>query len=269
MNGLCPSRMKAALFTTRKGLLLALVWSLLLSDVPPVAAGTANAVAVRLDLLKEKIAEELTGTLKTNLLTGSYTTVWRQFEEAAIRALQEILPKHITELTSTNFDGGKPEREKNRLADLAILIGGETIEISIKSAQRSDNPENDMGTFRDHPNRRKLFAASFTLWVRYEESAAAIHCDRVFFDRTWRFTGKSSLVDGVKYRKKDGNMRPKSWVMFESGESFWKNEEDFEAAVKRAELFRANELIKEYLDDLSENDQRLLYEKLKPQFEKN
>ena len=66
------------------------------------------------------------------------------------------------------------------------------------------------------------------------------------FDRTWRFAGKSSLVDGVKYRKKDGNMRPKSWVMFESGEAFWNNQEEFEAAVKRAEVFRANELIKEY-----------------------
>jgi len=37
--------------------------------------------------------------------------------------------------------------------------------------------------------------------------------------------------------------------------------------VKKSELFRANELIKEYLDDLSESDQRLLYEKLKLQFE--
>jgi len=261
--------MKTAIFTVGRVFLLALVSSFYLSISPLTAASTATAVADRLDTLKGKIAEELTTVLKTNRLTGSYTTVWRQFEEAAIAALREILPKHITELTNTNFDGGTPGREKNRLADLAIVIGGETIEVSIKSAQHSANPENDMGTFRDHPNRRKLFAGSFTLWVRYEESGDAIHCDRVFFDRTWRFAGKSSLVDGVKYRKKDGNMRPKSWAMFESGESFWKSEEEFEAAVKRAEVFRANELIKEYLDDLSENDQRLLYEKLKPQFEKN
>jgi hypothetical protein len=125
-----------------------------------------------------------------------------------------------------------------------------------------------MGTFRDHPNRKKLFAAAFTLWIRYDEVGKEIKCDRAFFDRTWRFVGKSTLVDGVKYRKKDGNMRPKSWAMFNSGESFWKSEADFEAAVKRAELFRANELIKEYLDDLSESDQRLLYEKLKQQLEK-
>lgn len=262
-----PSRMNTALLAIWRVLLLALVAALFLVRAPLAAASSADAVAGRLDALKDRIAGDLNVVLKTNRLTGSYTTVWRQFEEAAIGALQQILPRHITELTTANFDDGLVGREKNRLADLAIVIGGETIEISIKSAQRAANPENDMGTFRDHPNRRKLFAGSFTLWVRYEASGEVIRCDRVFFDRTWRFVGKSSLVDGVKYRKKDGNMRPKSWAMFESGESFWKSEEDFEAAVKRAELFRANELIKEYLDDLSESDQRLLYEKLKSRFE--
>jgi len=180
--------------------------------------------------------------------------------------LESMLPRLIPELTATNFDAGKTGREKNRLADLAVVVGGETIEISVKAARRSGNPENDMGTFRDHPNRKKLFAASYTLWVRYDDSGKEIRCDRVFFDQTWRFVGKSSLVDGVKYRKKDGNMRPKPWALFDSGASCWKSEPDFDAAVKRSEIYRANELIKEYFGDLSESDQRLLYEKLKEKF---
>ena len=241
------------------------LWLLLLPTV--FAATTAKEVAQKLELLKGTIAAETTAILKTNQLAGSYTTVWRQFEDAAIVALEQILPQQIPELTATNFDSGKSGKEKNRLADLAIVIGKETIEISVKAARSSGNPENDMGTFRDHPNREKLFAASFTVWVRYNDSGNGIRCDRAFFDQTWRFVGKSSLVDGVKYRKKDGNMRPKPWAMFDAGESYWRTEADFEAAVKRAELYRANELIKEYLDDLSESDQRLLYEKLKPKFE--
>jgi len=236
-----------------------------------VAAGKAGepspaTIASRLDALKETIAAEVTARIKTNVLSTSYTTVWRQFEDAAIEALEEILPRHIPELTATNLDRGKTGREKNRVADLAVVCPDGTIEISIKAARGTANPENDLGTFREHPARQKLFAASFTLWVRYADSNGTIRCDRVFFDRTWRFVGKSSLVDGVKYRKKDGNMRPKSWAMFDSGESFWKSEGDFEAAIKRAELYRANELIKEYLDDLSESDQRVLYEKLKEKF---
>ncbi len=232
-----------------------------------VNALRAADVAGKLDTLKEVIAKEVTIELQRTNFTGSYTTVWRQFEDAATEALKKVLPRHIPGLSAEHFDTGAAGREKNRLADFAIVVGGETIEVSIKSARRSANPENDLGTFRDHPNRKKLFAASFTLFVRYDEGRSGIQCERVFFDRSWRFVGRSTLVDGVKYRKKDGNMRPKPWAMFDSGKAFWKSDADFEAAVKRAELFRANELIKEYLDDLSESDQRLLYEKLKQRFE--
>lgn len=249
------------------GVLLVVLFTLQGPCVPTFAQSNnplrAVEVAEKLDAFKETIAKEITVQLQRTNFSSSYTTVWRQFEDAAIDALKSILPRHLPELKAENFDTGTAGQEKNRLADFAIVIGAETIEISIKSARRSANPENDLGTFRDHPDRKKLFAASFTLWVRYDETAKAIRCERVFFDRSWRFVGKSSLVDGVKYRKKDGNLRPKPWAMFESGECFWKSEEDFEAAVKRAEVFRANELIKEYLDDLSETDQRMLYEKLR------
>jgi hypothetical protein len=226
----------------------------------------AQEVATQLEVFGKTIATEVTAMLKTNMLKTSYTTVWRQFEDAAIGALETILPRHVPALSATNFDSGNVGREKNRLADLAVVVGEETIEISIKAARRSANPENDMGTFHDHPNRAKIFADSFTLWVRYEDASGMITCDRVFFDRTWRFVGKSSLVDGVKYRKKDGNMRPKGWAMFDSGEAFWKTEAEFEAAVNRSETYRANELIKEHLQDLSEQDQRLLYERLREKF---
>lgn len=228
---------------------------------------TAAEAAAQLDARKDTIAAELTARLKASPLTGSYTTVWRQFEELAIEALGEVLPRQIPGLRMEHFDPGTTGREKNRVADLGLVLGDEHIEISIKSARRGANPENDMGTFRDYPNRKAFFAAAFTVWVRYEDAGEAIKCDRVFFDRTWRFVGKSTLVDGVKYRKKDGNMRPKSWAMFESGKSFWNSEAEFEAAVNRAQVFRANELIKEYLEDLSEADQRMLYERLKQQFE--
>ncbi|HEY9175531.1 MAG TPA: hypothetical protein VI136_24890 [Verrucomicrobiae bacterium] len=228
---------------------------------------SAVAVAKQLDAAKTTLAGEVTARLRTNAIHGSYTTIWRQFEDAAIDALCAVLPRHVQGLGLTNFDRGTTGHEKNRVADLAIVCSDGAIEISIKAARASANPENDLGTFRDHPNRKRLFAASFTLWVRYREADGDIRCDRVFFDRSWRFVGKSLLVDGVKYRKKDGNLRPKPWAMFESGESFWKTEAEFEAAVKRAELYRANELIKEYLDDLSEDDRRLLYERLKEEFD--
>jgi len=234
-----------------------------------VGAGepSAASVAAKLDGLHKILSTEFTGRLTTNVMRGSYTTVWRQFEDLAIEALRDNLPRHIPELSAKNFDGGQAGREKNRLADFAIICGTNVIEISIKAARAGENPENDMGTFRDHPNREKLFVASFTLWVRYEDVGETLRADRVFFDRTWRFVGKSTLVDGVKYRKKDGNMRPKPWSMFDSGKAYWQSEEEFELAVKRSEIYRANELVKEYLTDLSEDDQKLLHDRLHEKFD--
>ena len=234
-----------------------------------VAAEPVQAadLSTKLDSLKTTIADELTTALQKTNFDSSYTTVWRQYEDAVIDALIVILPNHVPELSRTNFDIGKTGREKNRLADFGITCGTNQIEISIKSARNSANPENDMGTFNDHPVRVRTFTSSFTVWVRYDDSMPEIKCDRAFFDKTWKFVGKSSLVDGVKYRKKDGNMRPKPWRMFDSGKTYWVSQEDFEAAVRRSEMFRANELIKEHLQDMSEQDQRMLYEQLKLRFD--
>ncbi len=227
----------------------------------------ARAVVEQLDTHRQAIAAALTDELQRTNLAVSYTVVWRAYEDLVVEALERVLPRHVPGLSVTNFDAGRAGREKNRLADFAIVLDDGTVEISIKAARKSANPENDMGTFRDHPRRKQLFVASFTAWVRYDDAdPRAIRCDRVFFDRTWRMVGRSTLVDGVKYRKKDGNMRPKPWAMFDSGEAYWADEARFEAAVRRAELYRANELIREYLDALSDQDQRLLYEKLREKF---
>lgn len=256
-------------FSNRLPLLLTVLLFAGFAFTTRAAEVSAEEVAANLDSLKDSIAAEVTTRLSTNIVHGSYTTAWRQFEDAAIDALEVSLPRHLPELTVKNFDDGRAQtgREKNRLADVAIRCGKNVIEVSIKAAQRTGNPENDMGTFRDHSNRQRRFSASFTLWVRYESAGENLRAERAFFDRTWRFVGKSSLVDGVKYRKKDGNMRPKPWAMFDSGQAYWKSEAEFAAAVKRAETYRANELVKEYLPDLSEDDQRVLYERLKEKFD--
>src|SRR6266568_9563818 len=79
------------------------------------APSSATVVAGKLDALKETIAKELTVRMRTNSVKGSYTTVWRQFEDAAIEAAEEVLPRHIPELSGKSFDSGKTGREKNRL----------------------------------------------------------------------------------------------------------------------------------------------------------
>ena len=106
-----------------------------LSITSKAAEVSAPDIAAKLDSLKPTIAAELTARMNTNIVRGSYTTVWREFEDNAIEALKEILPRHIPELSATNFDGGQTGREKNRPADFAINCGTNTIEVSIKASR--------------------------------------------------------------------------------------------------------------------------------------
>jgi hypothetical protein len=245
----------------------ALLCSILVCPAQTVQPPSATEVVAKLDEFKATLAAEVTAAMKTNTYAASYTTVWRNFEDDAQAAFCVALKKHIAGLTDASFDVGQTGTEKNRLADLAIVLTDGTVEVSIKAARRRQNPENDMGTFRDHPNRKKLFVASFTLFGRYDDSGPAITVERVFFDRTYRFVGKSTLVDGgVKYRKKDGNMRPKPWAMFDSGKAYWNTDEEFEAAMKKSQQYRATSLVKEYIQDMTDDEQRLLYEELKGKF---
>jgi hypothetical protein len=59
-------------------------------------------------------AAEVAARIKTNVLSTSYTTLWRQFENAAIEALENILPWHIPELTATYSDSRKTGRTLSR-----------------------------------------------------------------------------------------------------------------------------------------------------------
>lgn len=220
-----------------------------------------------LDSSKEEICEVVSAVLKNAQVKSSYTTVWRDFEELAIEVICKFLKNRIPKLTDDNFDYGSTGSEKNRLADLEIKDKTGSVFVSIKAARLGKNPQNDLGTLRQYPSKKKLYLASFELWVRYSD-ADGIAVDRVFFDRAYRFVGKSNLAKGgVIYRKKDGNMRPKSWQMFDSGDTCWATPEDFERAVEISRIYRANALVEEHLIDMNEQDQRALYEILKKKFE--
>ena len=76
---------------------------LFLASLTSLAADlAAREVATKLDSLKVTIAAELTARMATNSVRGSYTTVWRQFEDLAIRG-EEILPRDIPGLHARQF----------------------------------------------------------------------------------------------------------------------------------------------------------------------
>lgn len=242
--------------------------ALLVAVVTRVSAEslTAAGAAAQLEALRPTLVAAITAAVATNRYDTSYTTVWRDLEDDLSRALCAALTNHLAGFTADQCFAGVAGSEKNRPADLALVFGPDTIEISIKTARANQQPENDLGTIRELPARRRQFVASFALWARYDDRGATIQVDRVFFDRSYRFVGKSALLDGVKYRKKDGNLRPKPWAMFDSDTAFWATLEEFDAAVERSREFRARSLVQEHLRHMSEDDQRLLYEELRRKF---
>jgi len=223
-------------------------------------------VAAELRRLRRTITREVYDALKDMRITGSYTTVWRQYEDAAIDELILVL-KANTDLLDENFDKGEEGSEKNRLADLAIVCAEGTTAVSIKAARSYKNPANDLGTFRAYAKKKAQFIDTFELWVRYDDRGGVIRVDAVFFDESYKFVGEYKRTGGVDYRKKDGNLRPKSWKMFDNDSSYWNTPEEFATGFEVSRVYRANALVQEYLADLTEDDLKLLYENLKKRFE--
>lgn len=224
-------------------------------------------VAAELHRLRNIIVREVYEATKEVEIASSYTTVWRDCEDAAVREIIRILKENIPTLTDENFDAGEKGSEKNRLADLAIICDEGTTAISIKAARVGSNPQNDLGTFRAYANKKRQFTHTFELWVRYDDSGESIRIDAIFFDEAYRFVGVYKATGGVAYRKKDGNLRPKPWKMFDNDTTFWNSPEEFARAFEVSRIYRANSLVQEYLVDMTEEDLRTLYETLKTRFE--
>lgn len=225
-------------------------------------------IAATLDLNKNRIAAELAQALKPLVFGTSYINVWHDFEKAALELLPSILKKYAKCLTDDDFQFGVTGTEKNRLTDLGVLCNDGFTAISIKAARKSKSPRNDLGTFKSYPEKKRLFNASFEVWIRYDDSnPSRKKTDQVFFDRSYKFVGKRGKFNGVSYHSSTGNMRPKTWRMFDSNTSYWNTPEEFEEAVRVSDLFRANDLVNKHLGNMTEDDQRLLYELLKKKFE--
>jgi hypothetical protein len=199
---------------------------------------------------------------------GSYTTIWKKFQDKGVKALINVLSRRLR-ISRRCFDSGKEGSQKNRLADINVKALREHINLSIKTANASKSPQNDLGTIRNHPFRRKTFTGEFELWMKLRRVRGKWKTEGIYFEESFKFVGKSKASGGVKYRKKDGNMRPKPWRMFTTGESIWKSLAEFEKAVAVSKCYRANSIVKEHLGDLRKQDRRTVYDRLLKEFDRD
>src|SRR5262245_33122454 len=131
-------------------------------------------IAEKLDELKDDIVRDVTAELKDFADETSYTTVWRVLEDKGIPVICQIFASRVPELKDKNFDYGIKGKEKNRTADLAVRTDSENIIISVKTARKGRNSENDLGTLRSYPEKKAAFTASFDLWIRYDDSGGSV-----------------------------------------------------------------------------------------------
>ena len=68
----------------------------------------------------------------------------------------------------------------------------------------------------------------------------------------------------MKYREKDGNLRPKSWNDFSSNKSYVANYSDFRKQLAETDDYRAYRIISKKIKQISSNKD--LMDKLKEEF---
>lgn len=215
---------------------------------------------------------QIEGTIREAMLRfvaqADYSVVWKEYEKQVIKEFIEVV-KALPIPVKLNFIEGDEGSDKNRVADLLVRNADEGILISIKASRGNKNAANDLGTLRQYPEKKAAYSACYDVWVRYDDSNKPVKVTGIYFDRSYKFVGRMSDAygKGVSYRKKDGNMRPKSWDMFDRGESFWNTLEEFEAGIARSRSFRANSLVREHLENMTDADKRALFQELKRRFD--
>jgi hypothetical protein len=215
-----------------------------------------------------EIEAEIRQALSTFEAKADYSVVWKEYEKQAIKEFISVIEK-LRIATGIEFVEGEAGSDKNRLADLLVCNGIEKVLISIKASRSNKDSANDLGTIRQYAEKKALYTACYDIWIKYDDSVKPIQVKGVYFDRSFKFVGKMSrdYGSGVSYRKKDGNMRPKKWGMFDSRTCYWNTIEEFEAGIAMSRSFRANSIVLEHIEDMTLNDKHNLFSALKETFE--
>lgn len=197
------------------------------------------------------IKEDIEAYVKRYLITAvknnsyNYTTFGKIVEDLIADSLDAFFSTryHI------NKDQCKRAKNKNEFPDYLLL---KKHAIEFKSAINSKQPENDLGTINSSPEKLQSFGGNniYFLFVKYAIDKDSVLIMDVYFDYFYKFIGKSKL-NTLKYREKDGNLRPKSWKDFSQERSEWNSIEEFKNAFILTKSVRAQRLVEKHFEDMS------------------
>lgn len=206
-----------------------------------------NKIIEYLNKSKSRLIDKLAKTIKGHKFR--YETFGKEIED---HFLDEVL-LILKEGGFVNKEVGyKKAKDKNEFPDLTILTDI-NLAIEIKSGNhfkksgdkwvRCNNSENDMGTLNKWPDKLKTFNGKniYYFFIEYAFSDSEQKIINVKIDNFYKFLGLNR--DGLlKYREKDGNLRPKDFNASSPILSF----KQFTALLPETIIYRSKRIIKKH-----------------------
>lgn len=196
----------------------------------------------------------------------SYEIFGKEVEEILSDLIEEFLTQHSIVFTS------KRAKTKNDFPDLKLTINGINYAFEYKCGASDEGPNNDLGTINAYPDKISLYEDNiYCVFVKYQKANSVhpyIQVLDVYLDKIYTFVGLSN-PNVLKYRKKDGNLRPKVWNDFSNDVYYVQTLNHFKQLLKTTTSYRAYQLVLQHLEDITEEDKTLLYKRLMQDIEKN
>lgn len=175
--------------------------------------------------------------------------------------IEPILTELVTSYLEKNkFNYSfKVAKNKNEFPDLKLKVDDITYAVEYKTALHSNNAS-DMGTLKSYPEKIKEYEDNiYCIFVKYEYKKKSFIIHDIYIDKIYKFIGKTKVKGNsiiLKYRKKDGNLRPKSWNDFKDNKCYIKNLNGFKKSIEDTNQYRSISVIKEHIDILDSSGRK-------------
>lgn len=176
----------------------------------------------------------------------SYEIFGKEVENAISDVIEDYL-KH----NNINYIIHKA-KNKNDFPDLLLTINDITYALEYKAGKSDAGPNNDMGTINMYHDKINTFGDNiYCVFLKYSIERNIIFIDDIYFDKIYRFIGHTKVDKTLlKYRKKDGNLRPKVWSDFSNHIIYFNTLEEFKNAIENTNQYRSEQIVYQYLDIL-------------------
>lgn len=189
-------------------------------------AGTKTEIIIT--GLQAEIVKVVTARLNAAALGNHDIAIaWKNMQDMAAEEIRNLLGKHLPASVITS------PATKSTYPDIKIVNAEGMFAIDLKANEDTKDPWFDMARLDTFKKLRiAKYVEEWELVVKYRTSDGKFI--KAYFDLFRNVAGIRPECNGVKFRAKDGNIRPKSWADLESGKTYWDTKEKFLEGIERS-----------------------------------